>query len=83
MHTQKGYRDEGKKQYGSHQCEGTCDRTAKAMLYDTDTGKFDVKSRAYTGNYEDVTMHRADNVYEQMIALGREVAAGHEISMIL
>lgn len=46
------------------------------MLYDTDTGKFDVKSRAYTGNYEDVTMHRADNVYAQMIALGREVAAG-------
>ena len=45
--------------------------SAKAMLYDTDTGKFDVKSRAYTGNYEDVTMHRADNVYEQMIALGR------------
>ena len=56
--------------------------SAKAMLYDTDTGKFDVKSRAYTGNYEDVTMHRADNVYEQMIALGREVAADHEISMI-
>lgn len=56
--------------------------SAKAMLYDTDTGKFDVKSRAYTGNYEDVTMHKADNVYEQMIALGREVAAGHEISMI-
>ena len=26
---QKGYRDEGKKQYGSHQCEGTCDWTAK------------------------------------------------------
>ena len=56
--------------------------SAKALLYDTDACKFDVKVRAYTGNYEDVTIHDAENVYGQMIALGREVAKGKDISMI-
>ena len=55
---------------------------AKAMLYDTAADSFRVESRPYTGNYEDVTIHKADNVYAQMAALGKEVAAGKEIDMI-
>ncbi|MCI5481041.1 MAG: FGGY family carbohydrate kinase [Lachnospiraceae bacterium] len=56
--------------------------SAKAMLYDTSDGSFEVKVRAYTGNYEDVTIHKAENVYQQMMALGSELAEGKEIGMI-
>ena len=31
--------------------------SAKAMLYHTEDRSFEVKVRAYTGNYEDVTIH--------------------------
>lgn len=56
--------------------------SAKAMLYNTEDGTFDVKVKAYTGNYDDVTIHKAENVYQQMIALGRDLAAGKKIDMI-
>ena len=36
--------------------------SAKAMLYHTEDRNFEVKVRAYTGNYEDVTIHNAENV---------------------
>lgn len=38
--------------------------SAKAMLYNTEDGTFDVKVKAYTGNYDDVTIHKAENVYQ-------------------
>ena len=34
--------------------------SAKAMLYHTEDRSFEVKVRAYTGNYEDVTIHNAE-----------------------
>lgn len=56
--------------------------SAKAMLYHTDDHSFDVKVRAYTGNYEDVTIHNAENVYRDMLAVGRELVAGRPVDMI-
>ncbi len=56
--------------------------SAKAMLYNTADGTFEVKTKEYTGNYEDVTIHKAENVYQQMMALGKEVAGGKKIDMI-
>ncbi len=56
--------------------------SAKAMVYDTETEKFDVESRAYTGNYEDVSIHKAENVYQQMVDLGKKMAKGKKIDMI-
>ncbi len=56
--------------------------SAKAMLYDTQTGHFEERDRAYTGNYEDVTIHKADSVYRQTMALGRDLVRGKEIAMI-
>jgi gluconokinase len=56
--------------------------SAKAMIYDTSDGSFQVQTRPYTGNYEDVRIHRADLVFEQTAALGRELAAGGKIDII-
>ncbi len=50
--------------------------SAKAMLYHTEDRSFEVKVRAYTGNYEDVTIHNAENVYLDMVAVGRELLDG-------
>ena len=44
--------------------------SAKAMLYHTEDRSFEVKVRAYTGNYEDVTIHNAENVYLDMVSVG-------------
>lgn len=56
--------------------------SAKAMLYDTDTRKYEVQVKAYQDMYEDITLHRADKVFEAMVLLGRELAGGKDISMI-
>ncbi|MCD8249355.1 MAG: hypothetical protein LUC60_05835 [Lachnospiraceae bacterium] len=56
--------------------------SAKAMVYDTDSGAFEVKSHPYTGNYEDVRIHKPDLVFEQTAALGRELAAGRSIDIV-
>jgi len=56
--------------------------SAKAMLYHTEDRNFEVKVRAYTGNYEDVTIHNAENVYLDMVAVGRELLAGRQVDMI-
>lgn len=41
-----------------------------------------IKVRAYTGNYEDVTIHNAENVYLDMVAVGRELLDGRQVDMI-
>ena len=56
--------------------------SAKAMLYHTEDRSFEVKVRAYTGNYEDVTIHNAENVYLDMVAVGRELLDGRQVDMI-
>lgn len=56
--------------------------SAKAMLYHTEDHSFEVRVRAYTGNYEDVTIHNAENVYRDMVQVGRELVAGHPVDMI-
>lgn len=56
--------------------------SAKAMLYDTENSSFEAQAEAYTGNYPDVRIHKADLVFEQTAALGRRLAAGKQIDMI-
>ena len=56
--------------------------SAKAMLYHTEDRSFEVKVRAYTGNYEDVTIHNAENVYLDMVSVGRELLDGRQVDMI-
>lgn len=56
--------------------------SAKAMLYHTAEQSFEVKVRAYTGNYEDVSIHDAENVYQHMIGVGRELLNGRQVDMI-
>lgn len=56
--------------------------SAKAMLYHTEDHSFEVRVRAYTGNYEDVTIHNAENVYRDMVQVGRELVAGRRVDMI-
>lgn len=56
--------------------------SAKAMLYNTEDNSYIVKAKPYTGNYQDVTIHNAENVYLQMMALGKKLAKGQKIDMI-
>ncbi len=56
--------------------------SAKAMLYRTGDHSFEVKTRAYPGNYADVTIHDAQNVYQCMLSVGRELLAGRPVDMI-
>ena len=56
--------------------------SAKTMVYDTDTGAFEVKAHQYVGNYEDVRIHNAELVFDQTAALGKELAAGQKIDII-
>ena len=56
--------------------------SAKAMYYHTDDHSFEVKVRPYTGNDEDVTIHNAEHVYEDMMAVGKELLAGRPVDMI-
>ncbi len=52
------------------------------MLYDTADGSFEVKAREYLGNCEDVALHDAENVYRNVMRLGREVSLGKKVEMI-
>ena len=56
--------------------------SAKAMYYHTEDQSFEVKVKNYTGNYEDVTIHNAEHVYQDMMAVGRELLAGRPVDMI-
>lgn len=56
--------------------------SAKAMYYDTDNESYEVVSTPYTGNYDDVTIHKADNVYYQMMKAGRDLVCGRDVDII-
>ncbi len=56
--------------------------SAKAMLYDTVTGKSEIRIKNYPPMYEDSSQHDAEKVFLATVEAGRELAAGREISMI-
>lgn len=56
--------------------------SAKAMVYDTDTGKFQVESVPYILNHTDVTIHDAKEVFEQTAYLGKKMCEGQKIDMV-
>ena len=56
--------------------------SAKALYYNTDDETYEVVSKTYTGNYEDVTLHKADNVYLQLMQTGKELLNGRSADVI-
>ncbi|MCI8597103.1 MAG: hypothetical protein HFJ10_01475 [Lachnospiraceae bacterium] len=56
--------------------------SAKAMIYDTEDGSYEAKAHQYTNNYEDVRIHKADLVFDQTVALGKELAAGKKVDIV-
>ncbi|MCL2618737.1 MAG: FGGY family carbohydrate kinase [Defluviitaleaceae bacterium] len=58
--------------------------SAKAMVYDTDTRKFSVESRAYEFANADNASGEQDprHVFETTVGLGRSLAAGRKIDII-
>lgn len=55
---------------------------AKAMLYDSSDNSYEVKAETYKNTNDDVTIHDAENVYQQMLAVGRALAEGKDIDII-
>lgn len=56
--------------------------SAKAMLYNTDTGESKIRVRSYSKMYDDVTIHKAEQVFQEMAALGRELAQWQKVDMV-
>lgn len=56
--------------------------SAKAMLYDTVSGKFQVKIKAYPRMYGDSTLQDPEKVFACMVQVGREAARGKKVEMI-
>lgn len=56
--------------------------SAKAMLYDTSNGSFEVKSEPYRLETCDVTTHNAQKVLEQTAQIGKELCEGRRIDII-
>lgn len=56
--------------------------SAKAMYYDTETERFELSTEPYCRDYEDISKHRPDNVYEQMTGLGRKLVHGRQVDIV-
>lgn len=57
--------------------------SAKALLYDAETKQLTVRTREYPQMHEDATLHSAESVYEQTMAVGKELLNGEtDIAMI-
>ena len=56
--------------------------SAKAMVYNTDTGEFQVESVPYISKYTDVTLHDATEVFAQTVYLGKKMCEGQKIDMV-
>ncbi|RTE49850.1 FGGY-family carbohydrate kinase [Actinobaculum sp. 352] len=57
--------------------------SAKAMLYDSETDKFESVAREYSDDYSTVEdINQAEAVYQQMIAVGREVLNWRSVDVI-
>ncbi|WP_051606560.1 FGGY family carbohydrate kinase [Microbacterium sp. CH12i] len=57
--------------------------SAKAMLFDTDTGSITVRDRRFEVDSAESTSRDGDALYTQLMALGREAAAGVEVDLIV
>lgn len=55
--------------------------SAKTMLFDSETGEVSVRSRRF--EVPDTSVRDADAVYTQLMALGREAAAGAAVDLIV
>ncbi|MBR1758479.1 MAG: FGGY-family carbohydrate kinase [Lachnospiraceae bacterium] len=56
--------------------------SAKAMVYSSVSGVLNVKTKTYVSTLEDITKNDARDVFDQTMALGREVAKGHHIDAV-
>ena len=56
--------------------------SAKAMLYDTQKGTYEVKTKAYTLHHNDVTIHKAEDIFAQTVQLGKQLCEGKKIEII-
>lgn len=57
--------------------------SAKTMLFDTDTGDIAVRSRRFEHDGPDAAVRDGDSIYTQLMALGREAAAGSTVDLIV
>lgn len=57
--------------------------SAKTFLFDTESGESSVRSRRFEMNGGDATVRDGDALYTQLMALGREVAAGIDVDLIV
>ena len=56
--------------------------SAKAMLYDTEKGDYEVRTKAYTLCDEDTTTLDAENVFNETVELGKSLCEGRKIDII-
>lgn len=56
--------------------------SAKAMLYDTEKGTYEVKTKTYKQVYDDITIHDAESVFKETMDLGKALCAGKKIDII-
>ena len=57
--------------------------SAKALLYDGETGAAEVRTKSYAPMYGNPDVHDMEAVYAQMIAAGRELLGGRkDVDMI-
>lgn len=56
--------------------------SAKAMLYNTCNHSYIVKTKAYESNYKEITKHNAENVFQSMASLAKEIIDGKKIDLI-
>ncbi|WOQ68958.1 FGGY-family carbohydrate kinase [Microbacterium limosum] len=57
--------------------------SAKTMLFDTDSGEISVRSRRFEVDGPDAAVRDGDDVYTQLMALGRESARGRPVDLIV
>ena len=56
--------------------------SAKAMLYNTSNGTFEVETKRYEYDFDDVTVHNAEYMYQLMLAVGRTLTKDKKIDII-
>lgn len=56
--------------------------SAKAMLYNPETHESKVRVKTYGKMYDDVTIHKAEQVFQEMAALGKELAQWQKVDII-
>lgn len=56
--------------------------SAKAMLYDTDTGRVTVRTQPFHTKYDDSALHDAPDIFAQTAALGKSVCEGKKVDVV-